>query len=210
MRPINWPSFVLASRRRQQARRSAAQRYLIDQPPRAIGQGAFSSVFASGRSRVLKISDRCDATVPWCIRWMRRHPCIHWPRIYKIIQSPRYNFVWMERLSPLEFDLPKKYFRRGSYNFGNPKNIRLSQAGSALELPSLCSHSSLSELESYYEYIGESIICPPRLREPLLHYISSAKGMSFSQDGKREAFMWRRGGTLVAVDLFIGTLGRRL
>ena len=177
-----------------------ARKLLPAQPRRLLGHGAFSTVWAVGRRRVVKVTDARDPTAMWCYRWTRRHPNPHWPRIYKAVRTGRHSVFWMERLWPVA---PRTPARRGA-RFGKPgkaRGHRLAQAVGAVDLLALNGRVPLAVLLASRSGLGAPWRrCPPRLRQSLLDYYQAAAAAGFGRDCKPEAFMWRPGGVLVLAD----------
>ena len=100
---INPACFQLAERARQRRRRLLFQKLHPGRLSKSLGQGAYSTAFRIGHSKVCKITDIQDPTLCWFGRYVRRFPNPHWPRIHRQIQLGNSHFVtWMERLRPLD------------------------------------------------------------------------------------------------------------
>ena len=154
---------------------------------RVLGHGAYSTTFALGRSKVLKISDARDDTVIWFGRWSRRFPNPHWPRISRQICVGRYHFAsWIERLYPLD-------------------RIAKDRVSYVDDFVSCAHDGTAADLEALAEFgfQGPWEQCPKRLRQPLLDCRCAARHRGFLPDAKREAFMRRKGGILVLADPFV-------
>jgi hypothetical protein len=95
--------FRLEERLRRARRRAVLRRLGGGLGARHLGDGAFSTGVAIGRTKVLKVAGARDETAFWFGRWVRRYPNPHWPRIYRQIQVGRSHVAtWMERLHPLD------------------------------------------------------------------------------------------------------------
>lgn len=191
---------VLQARRHQQARLRVARRLVPDRDIRPLGHGAFSSAFALRSGLVLKVTDVRDRTALWFHAWIRRHPNIHWPRIRKVIRTPRHTIFWMERLWPVIANQPKRFLD----TFRVARGARVVQAEGAADLLSLCRRLTLDTLLEADPFAEDDWqACPPRLRRPILDCFAAAEAAGFREDGKRQAYMWRKGGVLVVADPFV-------
>ena len=184
---INPACFRLAERARQRRRRLLFQKLHPGWLSKSLGQGAYSTAFRIGRSKVCKITDIQDPTLCWFGRYVRRFPNPHWPRIHRQIQLGNSHFVtWMERLRPLD---------RASKDRVRCVDVFISNAGTG-------GASRLKEL-AQFGFGGLWEACPKRLRQPLLDCRRAAERAGFWPDAKRDAFMRRPGGILVLADPFL-------
>ena len=179
--------FHLEERLRKRRRLLVLSRLAPVSKPRLLGSGAYSTAFALGRTKILKITDFRDPTAPWFVRYVRCFPNSHWPRVHRQIRFGRSHVAtWMERLYPLD-RVAKEHV-------------------SAVDDFVICAgHDSAARLEELADFgfggLWEG--CPRRLRQPLLDCRRAAALVGFVPDAKREVFMRRVGGILVLADPFL-------
>ena len=185
--------FYLQERLRRRRRTLVAAHLTRGLGFRVLGHGAYSTAFALGRSKVLKVTDAGDDTALWFGHWIRRFPNLHWPRIQRQVPVSRsYVATWMERLYPLDSASKERV------SFVDDFVINAGQ-------------DTAAHLEGLAEfgYGGRWQGCPKRLRQPLLDCRRAAELRGFLPDAKREVFMRRPGGMLVLVDPFVPSRARR-
>jgi hypothetical protein len=68
MSRYRWNSWRLQDRRRREMRLRVARSLLPAGVGRVFGHGVFSTVWAAGPRRVLKVTDGRDTTAMWCQR----------------------------------------------------------------------------------------------------------------------------------------------
>ena len=178
--------FVMAARQRRQTRRLLAKCLMPSAVVRVLGNGAFSTVYAVGRHRVLKVTDAEDAAAAWFSSYVRRRCNPHWPRIYRQVQIGRHVCTWMERLYNLDL-------------------LAERQVSCADDLLLAGKHHTLAHLIECAELLNWDEPwqrCPARFRQPLLDLYAAAERAGLRVDNKRSAFMRRAGGIIVLVDPF--------
>lgn len=188
--------FHLEQRLRQQRRRVTVQNLAPFPLPKALGNGAYSTAFALGRTKVLKITDARDRTAYWFRRYVGRFPNGHWPRIYRQVRLGKtYIVTWMERLYPLD-------------------RVSKEQVSCVDDFVMNAGHNCAARLEelAQFGFGGPWEGCPKSLRQPLLDCRRAAGLVGFVPDAKRDVFMRRKGGQLVLIDPFLvpGRRARRL
>ena len=158
-----------------------------------LGHGAYSTAFAIGRSKVLKVTDAQDPTAYWYTKYVRRFSNPHWPRIHRQVRLGNSHVVtWMEHLYPLD-------------------RVSKGRVSCVDDFVLNAGHDRAAHLEGLaeYGYGGPWQGCPKRLRQPLLDCRRAAELVGFRPDAKREVFMRRPGGILVLADPFLVSSRRR-
>jgi hypothetical protein len=181
------PYLRLQERNRKRRRVKVADRFLAANQQGILGHGAYSTAFAVGRSRVLKVTDVKDITRLWLWKYCRRISNPHWPRTMWLIRTKYHYVTLMERLYPL--------------NSSTGHEVECAD-----DLLSCCQHMTIGALREFAKLSDLSAPwqhCPPRLGEALVNCHQAAIDRGFRIDNKRSAYMRRVGAILIPIDPFM-------